>query len=119
MLRPHHLISPVGAAALIVAGCQATPPETTAYEPTSPPAQQVIDHYLADVRGKYGALAISADGSRAAYHICSLHQIQYCDETYSTDNLSWSPSGQIAAKTALSRCGSGCRVLYINDMRRD
>jgi hypothetical protein len=119
MLRSHRLMSLAWCAALILAGCEATPSKITTYERASPEAQQVIDRYLADVRGKYGALAVSADGSHAAYHICSLHQIQFCDETYSTDNLSWSPSGQIAAKAALARCGSGCRVLYINNMRRD
>jgi len=117
MLRPHRLMSLAGCAALIVAGCQGTPSTTTAYEPASPQAQQVIDRYLAEVRGKYGALAISADGSRAAYHICLYRSSTTCDDT-SYSNSTYTRSAQEAAWRALSQCGGSCRVLYLNENRQ-
>ena len=111
------LMSLAGCAALIVAGCQGAPSQITAYESASPQAQQVIDQYLADVRGKYGALAISADGSRAAYHICLYRSSTTCEDV-SRSNSSWTRSAQEAAWRALSRCGGSCRVLYLNDNRQ-
>jgi hypothetical protein len=117
MLRPNRLISLAGCAALIVAGCQGTPLETTAYVPASPQAQQVIDRYLADVSGKRGALAISADGSRAAYHICLYRSLADCDGL-NHFNSSWTLSNRVAAERALSRCGGGCRLLYLDEERQ-
>jgi hypothetical protein len=93
------------------------PSETTAYASASPQAQQVIDRYLADVRGKYGALAISADGSRAAYHICPYRTVADCDGL-NHFNSSWTPANRVAAQYALSRCGGGCRLLYLNEERQ-
>jgi hypothetical protein len=104
--------------ALIVAGCQATASETAA-GPASPQAQRVIDQYLAEVRGRYGALAITADGGRAAYHICRYRSSTTCDDVDPFFNSSFTQSYRIAAKHALSSCGGGCRVLYINDKRKD
>jgi len=115
MLRPS-LSSLVGAA-LIVAACQTAPSESTTYAPASPQAQQVIDRYLADVKGKYGALAISADGSRAAYDICLYRTVADCDGL-NHFNSSWTPSYRVAAERALSRCGGGCKVLYLNEKRQ-
>ena len=116
MLRPYHLIAL--AAALIVAGCETAPSPITAYPPASPQAQQTIDRYLADVKGRFGALAISDDGGRAAYYLCSLRTWKNCDD-YELNDYTSIPSGRIAAKYALSRCGSGCRLLYIDDKRQD
>jgi hypothetical protein len=118
MLRPHRLMSLAGCAALIVAGCQETSSKITAYEPASPQAQQVIDRYLADVRGRYGALAISADGSRAAYHICLYRALTNCD-ALNHFNSSWTRSDRVAAERALSRCGGGCRLLYLNEKKTE
>jgi hypothetical protein len=109
-------MSMAGCAALIVAGCQGIPSETTA-QPASLQAQHVIDRYLADVSGRYGALAISADGSHAAYHICRYRSSTTCDDVNPFFNSSFTQSHRVAAKHALSRCGGGCRVLYINDKR--
>jgi len=117
MLRPNRLLALAGCAALIVASRQGTPSKIIAYEPASPQAQQVIDRYLADVRGKYGALAISADGSRAAYNICPYRSLTNCDGL-NHFNSSWTLSNRVAAERALSRCGGGCRVLYLNEKRR-
>jgi hypothetical protein len=117
MLRPNRLLSLTGCAALIMTGCAETQSQIAAYEPASPQAQQVIDRYVADVKGRYGALAASADGSRAVYYICNLRVWKNCD-SYELNDYTSIPSGHIAAQNALSRCGSGCRVLYINDKRQ-
>jgi len=117
MLKTYGLISLLGCAALIVSGCQATPSESTTYTPVSPQTQHVIDRYLADVRGRYGALAISTDGSRAAYDICPYRTVADCDGL-NHFNSSWTPSYRVAAERALSRCGGGCRLLYLNEQRQ-
>jgi hypothetical protein len=105
------------ALALMLAACQTVPAGVTAYAPASPQAQRAIDQYLADVDGRFGALAITDDGSRTASYICHLRSWKNCDN-YELNDYTSIPSGRIAATIALSRCGSGCRVLYINDKRQ-
>jgi hypothetical protein len=118
MMRSKRLISLAGCVALIVAGCEGAPSKITAYEAASPETLQVIDRYVADVQGRFGALAISADGSRATYYVCQLRVWKNCDN-YELNNFASIPSGHVAAKIAMSRCGSECRLLYINDERQD
>ena len=57
------------AGALLLAACQQAS-EPAAPVAASPQAQATIDDYLRKVDGRFGALAVSQDGTRAAYYIC-------------------------------------------------
>ena len=84
-----------------------------------PDASKVIGEYLSKVSGRFGALAISNDGTAAAYYICQSRLWKNCDDYSLEDSFISIPSGHLAAKLAEERCrgvtGSGCTVLFIND----
>src|ERR1041385_4959066 len=84
-----------------------------------PDASKVIGEYLSKVSGRFGALAISNDGTGAAYYICQSRLWKNCDDYSLEDSFISIPSGHLAAKLAEQRCrgvtGSGCTVLFIND----
>lgn len=104
------------AGALLLASCQqagAPLPPVTA----SPQAQATIDEYLRKVDGRFGALALSRDGARAAYYICQSRLWKNCDNYELNDRFVSVPSARLAAQEALSRCG-GCGILYLNDKRQ-
>jgi len=84
-----------------------------------PDASKVIGEYLEKVSGRFGALAISNDGTAAAYYICQSRLWKNCDDYSLEDSFMSIPSGRLAAKLAEERCrgvtGSGCTVLFINN----
>jgi hypothetical protein len=84
-----------------------------------PDASKVIGEYLSKVTGRFGALAISNDGTAAAYYICQSRLWKNCDDYSLEDSFMSIPSGHLAATLAEQRCrgvtGSGCTVLFIND----
>src|SRR5262245_51462040 len=84
-----------------------------------PEASKVIGEYLSKVSGRFGALAISNDGTAAAYYICQSRLWKNCDDYSLEDSFISIPSGHLAAKLAEERCrgvtGSGCTVLFIDD----
>ena len=85
-----------------------------------PEASKVIGEYLTKVSGRFGALAISRDGTAASYYICQSRLWKNCDDYSLEDSGVMSiPSGHLAAKLAEERCrgvtGGGCTVLFIND----
>jgi hypothetical protein len=110
----------VGAGALaLLASCQQVEaPGQAEAVPVTPQAQAVIDDYLRRVKGRPGALAISPDGARAAYHICQSYLWKNCDNYELNDRFVSIPSSRLAAQEALSRCGGGCRVLYLGEQRK-
>jgi hypothetical protein len=103
--------------AVLLAACQQAP-EDTAPIAASAEAQATIDEYLRKVEGRFGALAISQDGTRAAYSICQSQLWKNCDDYELNDRFASIPSAKLASREALSRCGSGCIVLYLNDKRQ-
>ena len=68
--------------------------------------------------GRYGALAISDDGTAAAYYICQSRLWKNCDDYSLEDDVISIPSGNLAAKLAEKRCravtSANCTVLFIN-----
>jgi hypothetical protein len=84
-----------------------------------PDASKVIGVYLEKVAGRFGALAITRDGTTAAYYICQSRLWKNCDDySLADDNISI-PSGHLAAQLAEERCrgvsGNDCIVLFVND----
>jgi hypothetical protein len=84
----------------------------------APEASNVIGEYLSKVSGRFGALAISRDGTAAAYYICQSRLWKNCDDYSVEDSFMSIPCGHLAAKLAEERCrgltGGGCIVLFIN-----
>lgn len=82
-------------------------------------AGKVVGEYLSKVSGRFGALAVTTDGTAAAYYICQSRLWKNCDDYSLEDSFISTPSGHLAAKLAQSRCrgvtGSDCIVLFIND----
>jgi hypothetical protein len=105
------------AGALLIASCQQAssplPPVAAA-----PQAQATIEEYLRTVDGRFGALALAQDGTRATYYICQSRLWKNCDNYELNDRFVSVPSARLAAQEALSRCGGGCRILYLNDQRQ-
>ena len=102
------------AGALFLVSCQ------QAREPLPPVTaspQATIDDYLRKVDGRFGALALSQDGTRASYYICQSRLWKNCDNYELNDRFVSVPSAKLAAQEALSRCG-GCDILYLNDQRQ-
>jgi hypothetical protein len=110
-----YFVSILLAAAL--SGCAATEPDAIAQEPVALSAEAggVVRDYLARVRGRFGALAVSSDGQRAVYHLCRSRLWKNCDDYELNDRFVSIPSGKLAAKEALSRCGGSCVLLYLNE----
>src|SRR5688572_3511945 len=105
------------AGVLLLASCQqasAPLPPVAA----SPQAQATIDEYLRKVDGRFGALALSRDGARATYYICQSRLWKNCDNYELNDRFVSIPSARLAAQEALSRCGGGCGILYLNEKRQ-
>ena len=105
------------AGALLLASCQQAG-EPSAPVTASPQAQAAIDEYVRKVDGRFGALALSQDGARATYYICQSRLWKNCDNYELNDRFVSVPSARLAAQEALSRCGGGCAILYLNDQRQ-
>ena len=84
----------------------------------APQAQATIDEYLRKVDGRFGALALSQDGTRATYYVCQSRLWKNCDNYELNDRFVSVPSAKLAAQEALSRCGGDCGILYLNDERQ-
>jgi hypothetical protein len=82
-------------------------------------ANSDIGRYVGQVSGRYGALAVSQDGTQAVSYICRSRVWKNCDEPGADDSSLAIPSGKIARDEALTRCrtqsGSACILLFIND----
>ncbi len=82
-------------------------------------ANSEVQRYVEQVSGRYGALAISQDGSKAVSYICRSRQWKNCDEPGNDDSNIAIPSGKIARDEALTRCrsesGSACILIFVND----
>ena len=65
--------------AAILCGLAGTP---SAQDPValSPAVSRVVQEYLAKVDGRFGALAVSTDGTRATYYICQARLWKNCDD---------------------------------------
>ena len=104
-------------AALLLASCESAgmrlPPLAI-----SPQVQATVEEYLDKVDGRFGALAVSQDGTRATYHICQSRLWKNCDDYELNDRFISIPSAKLAAREALARCGGGCVLLYLNDQRQ-
>ena len=78
-----------------------------------------IQRYVQQVSGRFGALAVSQDGTRAVSYICQSRLWKNCDEPGSDDSNIAIPSGKIARNEALTRCrsqsGAACILIFIND----
>ena len=104
------------AGALLLAACQQASAPLTPVA-AAPQAQAAIDEYLRKVDGRFGALALSQDGTRATYYICQSRLWKNCDDYELNDRFVSVPSAKLAAREALARCG-GCGILYLNDQRQ-
>jgi hypothetical protein len=82
-------------------------------------ANSEVQRYVEQVSGRYGALAVSQDGTKAVSYICRSHLWKNCDEPGNDDSNIAIPSGKIARDEALTRCrsesGSACILIFIND----
>jgi hypothetical protein len=78
-----------------------------------------IQRYVEQVSGRFGALAVSQDGTRAVSYVCSSRLWKNCDEPGAEDSNIAIPSGKIARDEALTRCrsqsGAACILVFIND----
>lgn len=115
-IRRYGGVTLVACLALAPAACQQARQDAV---PTSasPQARTVIEEYLRKVDGRYGALALSQDGTRATYYICQSRLWKNCDDDELRDRFVSIPSAELAGRAALSRCGGGCSILYWNDRR--
>jgi len=82
-------------------------------------ANAEIQGYVQKVSGRFGALAVSQDGTAAVSYVCQSRLWKNCDEPGSDDSNIAIPSGKIARDEALTRCrsqsGAACILLFIND----
>lgn len=85
----------------------------------SPAVSRVVQEYLAKVDGRFGALAVSTDGTRATYYICQARLWKNCDDYELNDRFVSIPSGRLAAQKAMGRCGGNCVLLFMNEKRMD
>ena len=83
----------------------------------SPSASKTVQDYLAKIGGRFGALAASSDGRKATYYICQARLWKNCDDYELNNRFVSVPSGKLAAKEALARCGGNCVLLYLNEKR--
>lgn len=107
----------VACLALVLAACQQARHDAAPIS-ASAQAEAVIEEYLRKVEGRYGALAISEDGTRATYYICQSRLWKNCDDDELKDRFVSIPSARLASRQALSRCGGGCTILYLNESRQ-
>jgi hypothetical protein len=83
-----------------------------------------IQLYVSQVSGRYGALAVSQDGTMAVSYICRSRLWKNCDEPGNEDSNIAIPSGRLARDEALTRCrarsGAACILLFLNaDQQRE
>jgi hypothetical protein len=82
-------------------------------------ANAQIQRYASEVSGRYGALAVSQDGTKVVSYICSSRLWKNCDEPGYEDSSIAIPSGKLARDEALTRCrsqsGAACILIFIND----
>lgn len=82
-------------------------------------ANNDIQRYVQQVSGRFGALAVSQDGTKAVSYVCRSRLWKNCDEPGSDDSNIAIPSGKIARDEALTRCrsqsGAACILVFIND----
>ena len=82
-------------------------------------ANAEIQRYVGEISSRFGALAVSQDGTRAVSYICRSRLWKNCDEPAAEDRNIAIPSGKIARDHALTRCrgesGAACILLFIND----
>jgi hypothetical protein len=82
-------------------------------------ANSDIRNYVENVSGRFGALAVSQDGTKAVSYICRSRLWKNCDEPGAEDSNLAIPSGRMARDQALTRCrsqsGAACILLFIND----
>ena len=82
-------------------------------------ANSEIQRYVDKVSGRFGALAVSQDGSKTVSYICQSRKWKNCDEPDDGETRIAIPSGKVARDEALTDCrsrtGSACIILFIND----
>lgn len=105
-------VMPTVALAVVVGACAV---DAQAPVALSPEASRVVAEYRQRISGRFGALAVSTDGRRAAYHICQARLWKNCDDYSLNDRFVSIPSGKLAGQEALARCGGGCVILYMNE----
>ena len=78
-----------------------------------------IQGYVQKVSGRFGALAVSQDGTKAVSYVCNSRLWKNCDEPGGDESNLAIPSGRVARDAALTRCraesGAACILLFIND----
>jgi hypothetical protein len=78
-----------------------------------------VQRYVEQVSGRFGALAVSQDGTKAISYVCTSRLWKNCDEPGAEDSNLAIPSGKVARDEALTRCrsqsGAACILLFIND----
>ena len=81
-----------------------------------------IERYVERVSGRFGALAVSQDGTKAVSYICNSRLWKNCDEPGGDESNLSIPSGKVARNVALTRCrsqsGAACILLFVNDDRQ-
>src|SRR5262245_4108550 len=98
------VISAVAAAGLVLGASPATLlAAETGFQPDggfviSQDAGKVVGEYLSKVSGRFGALAVTTDGTAAAYYICQSRLWKNCDDYSLEDSYISVPSGHLAAK---------------------
>jgi hypothetical protein len=82
-------------------------------------ANAQVQTYVSKVSGRFGALAVAQDGSKAVAYLCQSRLWKNCDEPGNEETSIAVPSGKIARDEALTKCrsatGSACILLFIND----
>ena len=85
----------------------------------TPDANSAIQRYAQQVSGRFGALAVSQDGTKAVSYICQSRRWTKCDEPGTEASNIAIPSGRIARDEALTRCraesGAACILIFVND----
>jgi hypothetical protein len=78
-----------------------------------------IQQYVEKVSGRFGALAVSQDGTKVVSYICNSRLWKNCDEPGGDESSLAIPSGRVARDKALTRCrdqsGAACILLFVND----
>jgi len=110
----------VGLSIAVLLGGLFAPASAGAKEPIvlSAEAGRVVQEYLGKVHGRFGALAVASDGQRAVYHLCQSRLWKNCDDYELADRFVSIPSGHLAAKKAMARCGGTCVLLYVNETQK-
>jgi len=125
--RTLNLFGPIGAMLTFLGAAFAASPvqaqqtglQTDGRLIVSAAANSDIQRYVEQVSGRFGALAVSQDGSKAVSYLCRSRLWKNCDEPGGDDSNLAIPSGKMARDQALTRCrsqsGAACILLFIND----